>query len=101
METDHNLREKYLSFGVEKDPSRTLLIDVLNHRFSFMKQLNRRLRDNVYRCLLKRDEIHSLTKINVQEYMRFYEMFIARDANLVETATFIYLILFGNSQPSF
>ena len=101
METDHNLREKYLCYDTEKDPSRTLLIDVLNHRFSFMKQLNRRLKDNVFRCLLKRDDIHSLTKINVQEYMRFYEMFIGRDSNLVETATFIYLILFGNSAPSF
>jgi hypothetical protein len=82
METDQNLREKYLRYGLERDPSRTLLIDVLNHRFTFMKQVNRRLRDNIYRCLLKRDDIHVLSKISVQEYIRFYEMFVGRDAGL-------------------
>lgn len=61
-----------MRYGIERDPSRTLLIDVLNHRFSFMKQINRRLKDNIYRSLFKRDDIHPLTKINVQEYILFY-----------------------------
>jgi hypothetical protein len=32
--------------------------------------------------------------------MTFYEMFIGRDAGVIETAAFIYLFLFGDS-PSF
>jgi hypothetical protein len=66
MENDQNLRQKCLHFGLERDPSRTLMLDVLNHRFSFMKQLNRRIKDRLYRCLFKRDEIHAFTKINLQ-----------------------------------
>jgi hypothetical protein len=33
--------------------------------------------------------------------MRFCEIFIGRDASVAETATFIYLILFGGSQPTY
>lgn len=33
--------------------------------------------------------------------MRFCEIFIGRDASVADTATFIYLILFGGYQPSF
>ncbi len=32
--------------------------------------------------------------------MRFCEIFIGRDASIADTATFIYLILFGGYQPS-
>jgi hypothetical protein len=66
MESDQNLRERCLHFGVERDPSRTLLLDVLNHRFAFMKQLGKRLRDRIYSCLFRRDDLHALAKINVQ-----------------------------------
>jgi hypothetical protein len=100
METDQNMREKWLHLGIERDPSRTLLLDVLNHRFAFMKQMGRRLRDWIYRCLLKRDDLHPLSKLNLQEYMAFYEMLVGRDANIVDTATFIYLLLFHET-PSF
>jgi hypothetical protein len=100
MEGDQNMREKWLHLGIERDPSRTLLLDVLNHRFAFMKQMGRRLRDRVYRCLLKRDELHPLSKINLQDYMAFYEMLVGRDANIVDTATFVYILLFQDT-PSF
>lgn len=101
METDQNIREKWLHLSIERDPSRTLLLDVLNHRFAFMKQLGRKLRDRIYRCLLKRDDLHPLSKVNLQEYMAFYEMLVGRDANIVDTATFVYLLLFHDETPSF
>jgi len=71
MELDQNLRYKCLYMGVEHDPSGSLMVDVLNHRFAFMKQLGRRLRERIYRCLFRRDDFHILSKINLQEYMSF------------------------------
>lgn len=65
-----------------------------------MKQLGKKLKDRIYRCLLKRDDIHPFAKININEYMAFYEMFVGRDSELIETATFVYLLLFGDN-PSF
>lgn len=76
------------------------MLDVLNHRFVFMKQLGKRVKDRVYRCLLKRDDIYPFTKLNISEYMAFYEMFVGRDSDIIETATFVYLFLFGGT-PSF
>lgn len=66
METDQNLREKCLCFGVEKDPSRTVLLDIITHRFNFMKNMSKRTRENIYRSLLGRTDINPLTKINIQ-----------------------------------
>ncbi len=47
------------------DPSRTLLLDIITHRFNFLKNLTKRVRDNIYRSLLGRD-ISEFTKINIQ-----------------------------------
>ncbi len=50
---------------------------------------------------MRSEDINELTKINLNQYMRFCEIFIGRDASVAETATFIYLILFGGSQPTY
>jgi len=44
MENDQNMRAKCLAHGFDKDPSRTVLLDIITHRFSFMKNLSKRTR---------------------------------------------------------
>lgn len=100
MESDHNLRAQCFCYQPEKDPSRTVLLDIITHRFGFMKAIGGRMRDAIYRCLLGRENVNMLTKINVQEYMRFCELFVGRDAGPVETATFLYLLLFNGQHPN-
>ena len=100
MESDHNLRAQCLCYQPEKDPSRTVLLDIITHRFGFMKAIGGRMRDHIYRCLLGRENVNILTKINVQEYMRFCEMFLGRDAGSPEIATFLYLLFFNGQIPS-
>ena len=44
MESDQNLQQKCICNDVEKDPSRTLLLDIITHRFGFMKSLSKKIR---------------------------------------------------------
>jgi hypothetical protein len=79
LENDQQRREKCICYELEKDSSRSLLLDIITHRFGFLKTMSKRVRENLYRSLFRR-EINPLTKINIQEYMKINEMFVGRDA---------------------
>jgi hypothetical protein len=65
MQSDQNRRDSYLYYEMERDPSRTLLLDIITHRFGFLKSMNKRLRDQLYHSLLGRP-VNPLSKINIQ-----------------------------------
>ena len=69
MENDQKRRENCIVFDLEKDPSRNLLLDIITHRFNFLKTINKKMRNSIYRSLLGR-QVNPLTKINIQEYMK-------------------------------
>ena len=85
---------------MERDFSRTLLLDIITHRFQFLKTMNKRVRSHLYFSLLGR-EVNSLTKINLQEYMKISSMFVGKDAGSHEVAVFMCVFLFGEKAPSF
>lgn len=96
MESERRLNEKYLSEG--GDISRTVLLDVLTHRFSFLKSLSSCTRNKLYWAVFQR-EVTALSKISINEYLKFSEIFIGRDADPTALSSFIYLFLFGHQPP--
>ena len=51
MEREHKLNEKFL-FSTFSDPSKTVLVDIVIHRFDFLKKMKKKLRDLTFKVLL-------------------------------------------------
>lgn len=64
MEREHKLNEKFL-FSSFSDNSRTVLVDIVVHRFEFLKKLKKKIKDLVFKVILNLEELPTFYKINI------------------------------------
>ncbi len=96
LEQKHN--EKYLLNRAQEDASRTVLLDILEHRFGFLSNLKKKIKNCIFKSLLGCDEIYSYSKLKIHEYIRFLQLFVYRDASTHELSFFIFNFLFREQE---
>lgn len=87
------MNEKFLLHSTG-DSSRTVLLDILTHRFQFLKKMKKKGRDLVFKIILGEQALRPLFKINIQDYIKFIQLFVSRDADCSVTSMFIFKFLF-------
>ena len=97
MEREHKLNEKFL-FSPTHDKSNTVLIEILVHRFDFLKKMKKKCLELLFKTLLNLEDLPKYYKINIQDYLKFIQLFVYRDADNFTVAMFIFSFLFKESQ---
>lgn len=80
------------------DSSRTVLLEILIHRFDFLKKMKRKARDSIFKILLGVESLSPIFKISIQDYIKFIQLFISRDADTSLVAIFAFKFLFKNEE---
>ena len=73
-------------------------MDIVVHRFEFLKKLKKKIRELIFKVILSMDEIPTYYKINIHEYLKFTQLFVSRDAEPNFLTMFMLTFLFKESR---
>lgn len=77
-----------------------MLLDIVIHRFEFLKAMKKKARDLVFEILLGVEGVSTYYKINIHEYIKFNQLFVSRDAEPAQLAMFIFAFLFMREEQA-
>jgi hypothetical protein len=80
------------------DLSRTVLLEVVIHRFDFLKKMKKKGRELIFRILLGEQSRQPMFKINIQDYIKLIQIFVSRDAEPPFLSMFIFRFLFKDEE---
>lgn len=70
------------------------MVDIVVHRYEFLKKMKKKARDSILKIILGEDELTPVTKMNIQDYIKFVQLLISRDAESTLVAMFLFMFLF-------
>lgn len=83
--------------GSQEAPNESIFLEVLIHRFSWLKLLNKKLVERMF-AALGVEEFDRYAKISLKTYVDFIRLFVVRDANESMLSEFLLKLFFGKRQ---